>query len=133
MGVADDQLSRADRAQAPAVGEAGGDAVDQFLELAPVGREGLGGVAQSEGEAADLVVPHGCSLEGAIGGQTAARQGGEGRIGQAGSAEVSIPVRARQQQRAQPVGLCGSGGSQFLAGTQQDAQRFAGAVGAWGG
>ena len=43
---------------------------------------------------------------------------------------VSSP---RQQQRAQPVGLRGGGGGQLLARAEQDAQRFAVAVGARGG
>ena len=70
------------------------------------------------------------------------RRGGgrrRARVGQAWSsvsaprASVAVGVVAAQQQRAQPVGLCGAGGGELLAGAQQDPQRLAVAVRARGG
>lgn len=129
VGVADDRLGGDDRAQSAAVGEAGGDRVGQLVALAPVGRQRPGGLAQRHAEPANLVVADGL-LDGGVGGNPAPGQGAEGRVGQCGPAEATVAVRAVEQEGAEPVGLRGRGGSELLAGAEQDAQRFAGAVGA---
>ena len=112
--------------------QSGDEVVDDGLQLGAVGLECAGGVAQGEGEAADLGVPHGLLAAG-VAGRAAPGQASQAGVGERGAGEFAVGVVAAQQQRAEPVGLRGAGGGEFVTGTEQDPQRFAVAVRAWGG
>ena len=73
-----------------------------------------------------------CSRLASRGGRRRARDGQAG-LGERAAGEFAVGVVAAQQQRAQPVGLRGTGGGEFLTRTEQDPQRLAVAVRAWGG
>ena len=120
VGVADDGLGGADRAESAAVGEAGRDGVDQLLELAAVGFQRVGASTKYQAEPANLVMADGL-LDGGVGREPAAGQGREGYVGQGRAAEVAVSVGAAEEQGAQPVGLCGGCGGQFVAGADPDA------------
>ena len=66
-------------------------------------------------------------------GRSAPGQAGQAGVGERAAGELAVGVVAGQQQRAQPVGLRGAGGGEFLAGAEQDPQRLPVAVGARGG
>ena len=103
-----------------------------LLELAPVDFQSLGALTECHAEPANLVMANGM-LDGGVCGKPAAGQGGERGVGQRRAAEVTVSVGAAEEQGAQPVGLRGGRGGQFLAGSEQDAQGFTDAVGARGG
>jgi hypothetical protein len=67
VGEADDHLGGGDRADAVAGGQAGGQFVDDGVELGPVGGECVAGLAHGQGQAADLVVAHGVGAGGVRG------------------------------------------------------------------
>ena len=94
------------------------------------------GLAQGDGQAADLVVAHGLGAAG-VAGQAAAGQVGQGVLGERAAGEFAVGAGvvavAVAQQRAQPVGLRGTAHGQIVACAEQDPQRFAVSVGAGGG
>jgi hypothetical protein len=67
VGEGHDGLRGADRADAAAVGQPGSQLVDDGLELGAVCRQRVGGLAQGEGEAADLGVADGLRTVGVAG------------------------------------------------------------------
>ena len=73
-----------------------------------------------------------CSRLASRGGRRRARPARPASVS-APRASIAVGVVAAQQQRAQPVGLRGAGGGEFLAGAEQDPQRLAVAVRARGG
>jgi hypothetical protein len=120
------------RADATTLEQPGNDVVDDGLQLGPVGLDRARGFAQGEGEAADLGVPHGLLAAG-LARWPAPGQAGQAGVGESAAGEGAVGVVAAQQQRAQPVGLRSAGGGEFLARTEQDPQRLAVPVRAWGG
>ena len=129
-----DGLGGADRADAAAVGQAGGEVVDDGLQLGAVGLAARGAASRRARARRRISAWRtACS-------RLASRRQAGGGPGRPGAVSVSAPrarlavgVVAGQQQGAEPVGLRGAGGGELLAGAEQDPQRLAVAVGARGG
>jgi hypothetical protein len=121
----------ADRADAAPIGQAGGDVVDDGVQLRAVGLECVGGLAERQGESADLGVPN-CLMAVGVAGLSTPGQGGENGVGERAAGGLAVGVVAAQQQGAQAVGLRSAAGGEFAAGAEQDPQRFPVAVGSGG-
>jgi hypothetical protein len=132
VGERHHDLGGADRPDAGSLGQPGCELFDQLVQLASVGLQRAGGFADRDREPTNLAVPHGLQPVG-LDGSAAARQGGQGGVGERGSGGVPVAIVTGQQQGPQPVDLPGAGGDHLLPGGQQYPQRLAGAVGARGG
>src|SRR4051794_11317428 len=129
VGEADDGLGGGDRADAAALGEPGSEIVGDRLELGSVGPQGASGLAQGDGEAADLGVPYGLLAAG-VAGFPSPCDGAEYGVVEGAAGQREVGVVAVAEQRAEPVGLRSADGGELLAGTEQNPQRFAVPVGA---
>jgi hypothetical protein len=50
--------------------------------------------------------------------------GNEHQVGERDPSRITIGVLATEEQRTEPVGLCGAGHGELVAGTEQDPQRL---------
>ncbi len=76
---------------AGALGEAGCEVLDDGLQLGAVVFERAAGVVDGQGQAADLGVADGLFAAG-VAGQAAARQAGEGGVGECCAGELAVGV-----------------------------------------
>jgi hypothetical protein len=83
----------ADRADAAPIGQAGGDVVDDGVQLRAVGLECVGGLAERQGESADLGVPN-CLMAVGVVGLSTPGQGGENGVGERAAGGLAVGVVA---------------------------------------
>jgi hypothetical protein len=104
VGEADDHLGGTDRSDAGLVGQADSQFVDNGLQLGAVGLQRAGGLAQREGEAADLGLAHGLVAAG-LARWPAPGQARQDGLGERAAGYLALGVIAAVQQRPQSIGL----------------------------
>jgi hypothetical protein len=131
VGEGHDDLGGADRPDARAGSQSGGEVLDDGSQLRAVGPQRLPGVAERDRESADLGLSYRLSAIGVASG-AATDEAGEHRRGELSTGQLTVGVVAGQQQGTS-VGLRGVDGGELIAGAEQDPQGFAVTVSARNG